>query len=149
MFVERRKHGKRIKYYLVHSYRNENNLTQKIRRYLGSDLSEKELSKLKRRAEELIRDQIEALKTDIFEFSLSDTEIKRLNRFNIDIIHLDNKDWQIFTETFVYNTNAIEGSTVLENEIHDIIKKKKTEVPEEIETKGVAKAIEYIRKTKQ
>ena len=93
MFIEERKSGKNIKYYLVHSYRDENNKVRKIRRYLGSNLSQKQLDNLKKRAEELINQQINELKTDIFEFSLSQKEISKLNKYNdkIEIVHLDKK----------------------------------------------------------
>ena len=82
MFIEERKSGKNLKYYLVHSYRDKNNKVKKIRRYLGSNLSQTQLHKLKKRAEQLINEQIEDLKIDIFEFSLSEKEISKLNKYN-------------------------------------------------------------------
>jgi len=55
-----------------------------------------------------------------------------------------------FTEDFVYNTNAIEGSTVQLAEVEDIIEKRKPALnAEEIEAKNVAKAVEFIRDTKE
>ncbi|MFC1648362.1 Fic family protein [Nanoarchaeota archaeon] len=148
MFLEKRKAGNKIKYYLVHSYRH-NKKVKKIRRYLGSNLSEQNLTKLKKQAEEHIKQQIEELRTEIFNFSLSKKEIKKLNNYKITIHHLDKKEWERFTEDFVFNTNAIEGSTVLKQEVHEILQKKKAAEPEEIETQGVAKAVNYIKKTKQ
>lgn len=151
MFIEKRILGKNIKYYLVHSYRDNNNNVQKIRRYLGSNLSEKELNKLRPRAEQLILDQLNELNTELFNFTLSPKEIKKLNKLNekINIFHLDSKDWVKFTQDFVYNTNAIEGSTILRDEVPKILKKSNLTDFEEIETKGVANAVSFIRKTKE
>ncbi|RLG14314.1 MAG: Fic family protein [Candidatus Nanohalarchaeota archaeon] len=150
MFVEKRKAGKKTKYYLVHSYR-ENSKVQKIRRYLGADLSSKKLEELKQVAQKIILHQIEKLSTKVFDFSLSKKQIEQLNKYDekITIHHIDKKDWQKFKEEFVYNTNAIEGSRVLQEEVHDILLKKNVSEPDEIETKGVAKAVEYIRATKE
>ncbi len=151
MYLEKRKQGKSVKYYLVHSYRDEDSRVKKIRRYLGSNLSENELKRLRKGAEGLIKQQIEAFKTDVFELLLSKKEIERLNKYGetIGIHHLDLKDWERFTEDFVYNTNAIEGSTVLRDEVHDILQKSKASDPDEMETKGVAKAVRFIRTSKQ
>ena len=38
MYIEKRKSGKNIKYYLIHSYR-EKDKVEKIRKYLGSDFN--------------------------------------------------------------------------------------------------------------
>lgn len=151
MYLEKRKVGKKSKYYLVHSYRDERNKVRKIRRYLGSDLSQNELEKLRPQAEEGIRHQIEEMKTDVFGFSLTDKEILHLNRYDdkIRVRHLNREEWERFTDEFVYDTNAIEGSTVLRDEVPGILEKKKPEGSEEIETKGVAKAVQYIRKPKE
>ncbi len=151
MFIEKRKSGKNTKYYLVHSFRDENNKVIKLRRFLGTNLTEEELNLKEKKAKEIIRQQIELMKTNIFEFSLSDKEINSLNKYSekIKITHFDEKDWNQFTEEFVYNTNAIEGSTVLQKEVPKILQKKQDLNSEEIETKGVAKAIQFIRTTKQ
>ena len=151
MFVEKRKSGKNIKYYLVHSYRDENNKVTKLRRFLGTNLTEKELEKLRKRAEQILQEKIEEMKTTIFDFSLNNKEIQSLNKYNdkIEITHLSEEQWKQFTEEFVYNTNAIEGSEVLQDEVAQILKKKQVINNDEIETKGVAKAITFIRRTKQ
>lgn len=151
MFVEKRKSGKNTKYYLVHSFRDENNKVIKIRRFLGSNLSEKELEKLTKRAKEIITEQVEELKTSVFDFSLTDKQIQSLNKYSkkIEIIHLSEKQWKQFTEEFIYNTNAIEGSDVLEEEVPIILKKKEVKTEDEIETKGVEKSIKFIKMTKQ
>lgn len=150
MYIEKRKIGSIVKYYLVHSYREEDRV-KKIRKYLGSNLSKKELEEYKKRAEKKIKELLEKINTSVFLFSLTKKQIETLNKLNdkIDVIHLSEDEWKYFTEDFVYNTNAIEGSTVTEEEVPEILHKKKAENKEEIETKGVAKAVDYIRKTKE
>jgi len=149
MYIEKRKVGKSIKYYLVHSYR-ENNKVEKIRRYLGANLSEVELRDKKRRAEKIILELLEEINTNVFFFTLTKKKVETLNNYNdnIKVAHLSEKEWKKFTEDFVYNTNAIEGSTVTEEEVPIILNKKKAMNEEEVETKGVAKAVNYIRNTK-
>ncbi len=151
MYIEKRKSGKNIKYYLVHSYRDINNKVQKIRKYLGSNLAPQKLEILTKKARNSLLNLLKSLESDVFEFSLTEKQIESLNKYDdkITIFHFNEKQWQQFTEEFVYNTNAIEGSTILKEEVPKILKKKETNDDEEIETKGVAKAIEYIRKTKQ
>ena len=58
MFIEIRNIGKKKKYYLTHSYKEEGKVL-KIRRYLGENLSEKQIAKLKPQAEEAIKKQID------------------------------------------------------------------------------------------
>ncbi|MBI1972700.1 Fic family protein, partial [Candidatus Woesearchaeota archaeon] len=60
MYLEKRKAGKNVKYYLVHSYR-ENNRVEKIRRYIGSNLTEKELEEKRLKAEKIIEKIIEKI----------------------------------------------------------------------------------------
>ncbi|MFH1650230.1 MAG: Fic family protein [Candidatus Woesearchaeota archaeon] len=150
MYIEARKSGKKTKYYLVHAYRDKENEVRKIRRYLGADLSERQLAKLKNGAEKHILQQIKEIETDVFEFSLSPREVEQLNKYSdkIEIHHLTKEEWVRFTEEFVYNTNAIEGSSVLPDEVPKILEMKRVSNPEEIETKGVAEAIAFIRTAK-
>jgi Fic family protein len=151
MFIEKRRLKNSTKYYLVHSFRDKTNKVIKIRRFLGSNLTKEELNLKEEKAKEIINQQIELMKTNIFEFSLSDKEISSLNKYSekIKITHFDEKNWNQFTEEFVFNTNAIEGSTVLQEEVSKILQKKQNLSSEEIETKGVAKAINFIRATKK
>ncbi|MDD5528952.1 MAG: Fic family protein [bacterium] len=150
MYIEKRKFGKDAKYYLVHSYRGKNEV-KKIRKYLGINLSTGKLKQEKKKAEREIKTKLKELSTQIFNFSLSKKQIEKLNNYDkkIKIHHLEGWDWKKFTEQFTYNTNAIEGSTVQLKEIPGILRKNKTQDFEEIETKGVAKAFEFIRKTKE
>ena len=88
----------------------------------SNNLSKEELEKAKKRAEEKIRALLDEINTKVFLFSLTKKQIESLNKFSekIDIIHLSKDEWELFTEDFVYNTNAIEGSTVMEEEVPKI-----------------------------
>jgi len=145
MFIEVRKHGKKKKFYLVHSYRVGDKV-KRITRYLGSDLDKKTLEKLRNRAEQLINEQIKEIHLE-----LTKDEIKYYKNFDskIEIVHLNKKEWLRFTEKFTYNTNAIEGSAVAYNEVKDLIEhKQEPETYDEQETLNVAKAVEFIKNTK-
>ncbi|MBU0629198.1 MAG: Fic family protein [Nanoarchaeota archaeon] len=150
MFIEKRKIGKSIKYYLIYSYR-ETNEVKKIRRYLGLNLSVDQLGKARQEAEHQIKKELELLNTEIFHFSLSKKQIAKLNKYDgqIKVHHLQGFEWKRFTEEFAYNTNAIEGSTVQLGEVPEILSKNKAENSEEIETKGVAEAVSFIRSSKK
>ncbi|VVB70073.1 Fic/DOC family protein [uncultured archaeon] len=149
MFVEKRVHGKSIKYYLVYSYR-EKGIVKKERKYLGQDLDKTELEAKTNIAKQEISQTISKFTTQIFSFSLTKNQVEKLNASSkIKIVHFNEKEWQAFTETFVYNTNAIEGSTVQENEVREILREKRAFDVEEKETRGVAKAVDYIRNTKE
>lgn len=151
MFIEKRIDKKRTKYYLIHSYR-EDNKVKKIRKYLGADLSPAELKTAKETAERKILEVLEEMNTEIFNFSLSKNQIIKLNELDkkIRIHHLTGGEWVRFTEDFVFNTNAIEGSTVQLDEVKDILEKQKIpDNAEEIETEGVARAVDFIRNTKE
>lgn len=151
MYVEKRKEGKSIKYYLVHSYR-EKGVVNKIRKYLGVDLTKEELEKRRKETAQVIEEIIDERNTEVFNFNLSPQQLDKLNKYDnyLKVNHLEYLDWKQFTEDFVYNTNAIEGSTVQSNEVHDIIEKNKpVENKDEQETVNVAKAVDFIRKTKE
>ncbi|MFH0752393.1 MAG: Fic family protein [archaeon] len=144
MFVEKR--GK--KHYLVHSYRVGDKV-KRISRYLGSNLNQKKLEILRKRAEELIKQQ---LKENILEFAFSDDELKYYQKLDkkIEIVHLDKQDWKKFTEKFTYNTNAIEGSNVAYPEVQRLLShEEKPDSLDDRETLNVAEAVDYIRKTKE
>lgn len=146
MFIEIRKQGKKNKYYLIHSYRIGSKV-KRISRYLGSNLSRKGLEKLRKRAEELILEQIK----EKHPFELSTEEIKAYRKFEekIEIGHLQ-QNWKQFTEDFAYNTNAIEGSTVEYEKAKKLIEKKVVAKNfDEVETVNVAKAIDFIKKNKE
>lgn len=158
MYLEKRKTKHGIKYYLAHSFR-EGGKVQKIRVYLGSNLKKKVLKQRSEKAKELLLQQANSFKIIRsplnYKFSKRELELvkslKRKRKF--EVFHLSEEDWQIFTELFTYNTNAIEGSTITQNEVLDILTDNKwplNKPKDEIsEAYGVAKAINYIRKTKQ
>ena len=156
MYIEIRKKGKNKIFYLGHSFR-ENEKVKKIRKYLGSNLSEKDIKEKSEKA----RKEIESLILDYKKIGdplhtiLSKKEIKQIenliSKVDISVKHLSEKEWLRFSELFTYDTNAIEGSTVNFNEVKDILEnnkwpdKSKWEISE---TYGVAEAIKYIRETK-
>lgn len=157
MNIEIRKVGKKKKYYLAHSFR-EGKKVKKIRRYLGVDLSEKQLNLLKNRYEEIIKQQINSYRL------IRNPLVQKLSKKELDVLkdliksrpikiaHLSEDEWIKFTEVFTYNTNAIEGSTVTLLEVKDILEDNrwpKEKSKEEIsETYGVAEAINFIRNIK-
>ena len=148
MYIEKRKTGNKLKYYLVHSYR-EKNKVKKIRKYLGQDLKKQELEEARNRAKQRILELLRELSTEVFLFTLTKKQIEKLNNYKIKIMHFDQKEWQRFTEEFVYNTNAIEGPTVQRDEVSEILHRRKPLGAEELETKGVAKAVECIKNAKE
>ncbi len=150
MYVEKRTIEGTRKYYLVHSYR-ERVKVRKIRKYLGQNLTDEELENAKDKAKNHISQLLEELNTEVFLFTLTNNQIEKLNKYDdkIKIIHLDRKEWRQFTDEFVYNTNAIEGSTVQRDEVPKILIKQKALNSDELETKGVAKAVEYIKNTNE
>ena len=145
MFIEIREKGRSKKFYLVHSYRNKNKI-KRVSRYLGSNLSEKKLFELRIRAEQHIAEEIK--ERSILEFELTKEEIETFKKYekDIDVSHLQTPDWKRFTEDFTYNTNAIEGSTVVLFEVRKLLKPKNQE---EVETLQVAKAVDYIKTSKE
>jgi Fic family protein len=157
MYLEKRKTKHGIKYYFAHSFR-EGGKVQKIRVYLGTNLKKKVLKFRQEKAKELLLQQVNSFKIIRsplkYKFTKRDMEIikalKRKRKFKI--FHLSEEDWQLFTELFTYNTNAIEGSTITQHEVFEILKENKwpfSKPKEEIsEAYGGAKAIQHIRKTK-
>lgn len=147
MFVDKRKVGKSIKYYLVHSYRIGSSV-KRISRYLGSNLDKKTLEKLKIGAEKIILEQVNK---SPYETELGNENISKYAQYDakLDVAHLQKVDWDRFTKEFTYNTNAIEGSTVALKEVENLVDKiEKPQNYDELETINVAKAVEYIRTTK-
>lgn len=158
MNIEIRKAGKKKKYYLAHSFRDGKKV-KKIRRYLGADLSKQKLGELKKRAEDILKLQIESYKAirNPLENQLSEHELnlikKIISKNPIKIKHLSEEEWREFSELFTYNTNAIEGSEATLGEVKDILEKDKWSenlTKEDIsETYGVNEAIKFIRKNKE
>lgn len=158
MNVEIRLIGKKKKYYLAHSFR-EGKKVIKVRRYLGIDLSKKQLEKLKKIAEEILIEQVNSYKIikDPLKFELNTKDLELLNNLEysieLKISYLSEEDWKLFTELFTYNTNAIEGSEVNKEEVKEILEENKwssqLKKGDISETYGVSEAISYIRNTKE
>jgi len=157
MHIEKREEGKRIKYFLAHSYR-EGSKVHKTRKYLGQDLTKEKLTERKRIAEKLILEEIHKYNIikDPLYFEISKEEIEEIKKLEkeipLKITHLSEKDWKEFSKIFTYNTNAIEGSKLNPKEVKDLLEKDKwpDKSKEDIaEAFGVDDAIAYIRVSKE
>jgi len=144
-------------YYLAHSYRKFGKV-RKIRIYLGRDLTKNTLRSKAKEAQAKITEKLSRINkiADPYKVALSDSELTELRKLTsigrIKLAHLSEQDWLKFTEVFTYDTNAIEGSTVEQKEVVDILEKNEwpNKSKEEIsETFGVAEAVKYIRETKE
>ncbi len=92
--------------------------------------------------------------SDPFKTVLSAEESEELKavgtKARIKTAPLSEEHWAKFTKAFTFNTNAIEGSTINQREVAEILEKDKwPDKPKGdiSETYGVAKAVEFIRKT--
>ena len=157
MYIEKRKVKGKIKYYLGHSFR-EGGKVHKIRKFLGSNLNDKELEGRKEKAKALILEEIQKYRIirDPLKFELASEEIDYLKDLEkeipLKIIHFSESDWKRFTELFTYSTNAIEGSELNSKEVKEILEEDKwpDKSKQDIaEAYGVSEAIEFIRKTKE
>ena len=157
MYIEKRKVRGRILYYLGHSFR-EGKKIHKIRKYLGADLPSELLKERQEKAEKLILEEINQYKIiqDPLQISLPYKEIEFVkgleSKEKLRVFHLSEKQWQIFSELFIYNTNAIEGSELDKKEVKEILEENKwpKKSKEDIaETYGVNEAIKFIREAKE
>ena len=157
MYLEKRKYYGKIRYWLAHSFR-EGGKIHKIRKLLGTDLSREVLEDRKKKAEQLILEEIDKYKIikNPLHDKISKEEIEFIKRLeieaNLKVVHLSESDWKKFSEVFSYNTNAIEGSELTLKETENVIKKgvwpvekSKQDIAEAL---GVDEAITFIRKTK-
>lgn len=156
MNIEVRLVGVRRKYYLAYSYRRAGK-PRKVRVFLGYDLSSGELERRLKAARPRLKHRVEALKQirDPYTVGMSGYESQELRGLasdaRIGMSHLSESEWLRFTEAFTYNTNAIEGSTVTDDEVKIVLAGGKwPERPREeiAETMGVAEAVKYVRDTK-
>ena len=155
MYIEKRKVGKSIKYYLAHSFR-EGGKMHKVRKFLGINLDPGTLDNRAKQTESLIIEEIEQYKIikDPLKFELSKKDISFAEGLEkeqeLKVFHLSENQWKTFSELFTYNTNAIEGSELNIKEVKGILEK--DEWPEKskkdiAEAYGVNEAIKFIRKT--
>lgn len=158
MFIEKRRAGEKIKYYLVHSFRHGRKV-RKIRKYLGTGLSKEKLERVVKIAEQQILHRINVFKriNDPLLEVLSEGEIKKIKELEANksfrVFHLSEEQWEKFSELFTYSTNAIEGSELSQRQVNGILEKgkwPKDKSKEDIsEAYGVMEAIKLIRKTKE
>src|SRR3989338_6576010 len=99
MHLEKRKSGKRIKYYLAHSYREG----KKVHRF------------------KIIKDPLQVQLTGEEISAIRNLEAK----IPLKISHLSESQWKKFSKIFTYNTNAIEGSKLTQEEVKDLLEKDK------------------------
>src|SRR3989344_2572045 len=153
MHIEKRKVNGKLKYFLAHSYR-EGSKVHKIRKYLGNKISDERI----KIAEKLILEEIHkyTIINDPLHMALSKEEIDSIRKLEakipLKISHLSQQDWRTFSELFTYNTNAIEGSKLTQEEVKNLLEKDKwpEKSKEDIaEALGVDEAIAYIRRTKE
>ncbi len=142
---------------MAHSYR-EGSKVHKFRKYLGVGLNSRKLKERKELAEKLILEEIHKYNTikDPLDFELTKQDIREIKKLESKIppkiTHLSEKDWKVFSEIFVYNTNAIEGSRLNQKEVAEILEEDKwpNKSKEDIaEAYGVDEAIKFIRKTEE
>ena len=158
MYVEVREVGKSRKYYLAYSFR-EGGKIHKIRRFLGTNLNEAQIKKLKKKAEKIILAEIERYKiiNNPLTHELKPRELRIIkelqNKIPLRVNHLSKEDWRLFTEAFTYDTNAIEGSTVTFGEVRSILERDDWPIDknrDEIsETYGVSSAVNHTREIKE
>lgn len=157
MYLEKRKEKNKIKYFLSHSYR-EGSKIYKFRKYLGINLKPEILKERKDIAEKLILEEMHKYKIikDPLLIELSKEEIDSIKKLEVKIplkiSHLSEKNWRLFSEIFTYNTNAIEGGKLNQEEVKELLEKDKwpNRSKEDIaEAFGVDEAISYIRNEKE
>jgi len=158
MHIEKRKVGKKTKYYLGHSFR-EGSKVHKIRKFLGADINKTLLKERVEKAEKLISEEISKYNIikDPLQFKLTEKEISFVKKLEkeipLKISHLSEQQWEKFSELFTYNTNAIEGSELNSKEVREILEEDKW--PKEkskqdiAEAYGVSEAVKFIKETKE
>lgn len=157
MYLEKKKVKGKIRYYLAHSFR-EGGKVHKIRKRLGTDLHKETLEERRKKAERLILEEIKKYKfiRDPLAKDLSLGEIEFVKRLqkenNFEIYHLSEKEWELFSKIFTYNTNAIEGSKLTQKEVSEVLEENKWPDKSKgdiAETYGVNEAIKFVRDTKE
>ncbi|MFH1055708.1 MAG: Fic family protein [Candidatus Altiarchaeota archaeon] len=157
MHIEVQKRGGKKFYYAAHSFRHEGKV-KRLRKYLGVNLTEKEVASLRPAAEKELMWQAQSYKNirDPLKTVLSPQEMASIKslvgKHDIKISHLSEEQWVRFTELFAYDTNAIEGSTVNLAEVKGILENDKwpDKAKDEIaETYGVSDAVKLVRETKE
>jgi len=156
MHVERRLVSGKKKYYLAQSYRADSKVL-KVRVFLGTDLTGREVQERAEAAKGRLEEKVQAARriADPYRTVQSPRELQEIalltTKVKVRIAHLSEADWKNFTEEFTYDTNAIEGSTVSRREVRQVLEDRQwpEKSKEEIsETLGVADAVKYLRATR-
>jgi len=116
MFIEKRRQGKKIKYYLAHSVREGNRVVKK-RKYLGSDLSKKEIDS----AISKFQTEFVGGKSKLFlkKYSKKDIDVpKRLRSFPVKTVE---KIPSLFNKVFHANVFTLFAST--ESQVYSFSKR--------------------------
>src|SRR3989344_4385663 len=98
MYLEQRKTKQGMKWYLAHSFR-EGGKVQKIRVYLGSNITKKVVVQRQERAKELLLQQLNSFKIIrnplTYAFTPRDQKIIQSlkTKTNFKIFHLSEEDW--------------------------------------------------------
>jgi len=116
--IEERVEGKKKKYYLAKTIRDKDKVRKK-RIFLGTDLNNTQLAKLKADA------MVELGEID-FENVLNEKEIKEIEglktKLNNKIASFDKDSfYELFVSEFTYGSNAIEGSTLTLDETNQVL----------------------------
>lgn len=157
MYLEKKVAKGKTKYYLAHSFR-EGDKVHKIRKLLGADLTKEVLEDRRIKAEKLILDEIEKynLVQDPLEHELSNDELEFIRKLEKEadfrVFHLSEKEWEIFSKVFTFNTNAIEGSELTQKEVSEVVGENKWPDKSKgdiAEAYGVNEAIKFIRETNE
>ena len=150
VFVEKRKKGKHVHYYLAKTFR-ENNKVKKKAVFLGTDLNQTQLEKLTVDAKVILGD------ID-FNSVLSPKELKELetlkNSLNKSIAEITPGNfYEHFVTEFTYDSNAIEGSslTLLETAsvLFEGISPKNKPMKHVQEAKNHKEAFDFVNSLKQ
>ncbi|MFH0752922.1 MAG: Fic family protein [archaeon] len=121
MYTETQKKGNKEYYYRVKSVRN-GKMVKKMRKYLGTDLSKKELKKLETEADKLLSSQLNKL--------LTKEELKTLKqikeKYSGTPKSTGENRYEAFLAQFTYDTNAIEGNTLTLRETANLLFEQRT-----------------------
>ncbi|MEW6722967.1 MAG: Fic family protein [Candidatus Micrarchaeota archaeon] len=150
MYIERRKTKSGLKYYLSHTLRHFGKV-KKFSIYLGKDLAPQDLAGAQKEAELKLTEKIKryAQRTDPFytEVEIQKDLLKEI-RPSIRMFHLSEPEWEVFARLFTYNTNAIEGSTLSEDEVARVLQGKEVRAKESDVNEAISlrNAVIYLKK---
>ncbi|MBT4192341.1 MAG: Fic family protein [Candidatus Diapherotrites archaeon] len=158
VYLAESRRGKNIYYYLVESITLPNKTRKQFRKYIGTQKpSEKTLESLFIS----FKKEIEKERKKIFGFHyLTNIEINEIDEINNAFIKRFNKlnptgkeqFGQNFVNTFVFNSNSIEGSTLTAKEVALILEENlapNKDLEDILEAKNAEKVLNYIKESKE